>query len=99
MAISSYLLGLLGYAAKGLEGLGLALDPGPLAALGVTVVVPVVWGGVGTCGTPRPRRPRGSRGQGPAACSRGWPAGPPAGRRRGSPRAWSPDPRLKPELR
>ena len=46
MAISSYLLGLLGYAAKGLEGLGLALDPGPLAALGVAVVVPVVWGGV-----------------------------------------------------
>lgn len=46
MAISSYLLGLLGYAAKGLEGLGLALDPGLLAALGVAVVVPVVWGGV-----------------------------------------------------
>ena len=42
MAISSYLLGLPGYAAKGLEGLGLAFDPGPLAALGVAVVVPVV---------------------------------------------------------
>ena len=46
VAISYYLLGLLGYAAKGLEGLGLALDPGLLAALGVAVVVPVVWGGV-----------------------------------------------------
>ena len=46
LAISYYLLGLLGYAAKGLEGLGLAFDPGPLAALGVAVVVPVVWGGV-----------------------------------------------------
>jgi uncharacterized membrane-anchored protein len=46
VAISYYLLGLLGYLAKGLAGLGLELDPGPLMALGVAVVVPVVWGGV-----------------------------------------------------
>src|SRR3954469_9891857 len=45
-AVSYYLLGLLGYAEKGLEGLGVHLDPGLLAALGVAVVVPVVWGGV-----------------------------------------------------
>jgi uncharacterized membrane-anchored protein len=45
-AVSYYLLGLLGYAEKGLEGLGVHLDPGLLAVLGVAVVVPVVWGGV-----------------------------------------------------
>ena len=46
VAISYYLLGLLGYAVKGLDGLGVHLDPGLLAVLGVGVVVPVVWGGV-----------------------------------------------------
>ena len=45
-AISYYLLGLLGHAEAALEGLGVHLDPGLAAALGVAVVVPVVWGGV-----------------------------------------------------
>ncbi len=46
VAISYYLLGLLGYLVKGLGSIGFDLDSGLLMALGVIIVIPVVWVGV-----------------------------------------------------
>lgn len=46
VAISYYLLGLLGYAVKGLDSFGVHLDPGLAMAVGLAVVVPLVWASV-----------------------------------------------------
>lgn len=45
-AISYYLVGLLGYAAKGVKSLGLHIDPEMIQGLGVPVVLLVVWWGL-----------------------------------------------------
>ncbi|NYZ13391.1 DUF3422 domain-containing protein [Azospirillum sp. RWY-5-1] len=46
VAISYYLIGLVGYAAKGLKGAGLPVDPDVAAGLMIPVVLALVWSGV-----------------------------------------------------
>ncbi|WP_207478040.1 DUF3422 family protein [Arenibaculum pallidiluteum] len=46
VAISYYLLGLVGYAAKGLKAAGAAVDPDIAAAAAIPVVLALVWTGV-----------------------------------------------------
>lgn len=46
VAISYYLIGLVGYAAKGLKGAGLPVDPDMAAGLMIPVVLALVWSGV-----------------------------------------------------
>ncbi|MGQ9367309.1 DUF3422 family protein [Azospirillum sp. ST 5-10] len=46
VAISYYLIGIVGYAAKGLKGLGWKLDPDLLVGLMIPVVLGFVWVGV-----------------------------------------------------
>lgn len=46
VAISYYLVGIVGYAAKGLKGFGLKIDPDMLVGLMIPVVIAFVWSGV-----------------------------------------------------
>ncbi|SMH58840.1 DUF3422 family protein [Azospirillum agricola] len=46
VAISYYLVGIVGYAAKGLKGFGLKVDPDMLVGLMIPVVILFVWSGV-----------------------------------------------------
>ncbi|MGF7173098.1 DUF3422 family protein [Azospirillum doebereinerae] len=46
VAISYYLVGIVGYAAKGLKGFGLKVDPDMLVGLMIPVVIAFVWSGV-----------------------------------------------------
>lgn len=45
-AISYYLVGLIGHAAKALQANGVAIDPDTVSGLAIPVVVILVWGGV-----------------------------------------------------
>ncbi|AWK85601.1 DUF3422 family protein [Azospirillum thermophilum] len=46
VAISYYLVGIVGYAAKGLKGLGLKADPDLIVGLMIPIVIAFVWSGV-----------------------------------------------------
>ena len=46
VAISYYLVGIVGYAAKGLKGLGKKVDPDLLVGLMIPIVIAFVWSGV-----------------------------------------------------
>ncbi|MFD1627863.1 DUF3422 family protein [Azospirillum griseum] len=46
VAISYYLVGIVGYAAKGLKGFGLKVDPDLLVGLMIPIVIAFVWSGV-----------------------------------------------------
>ncbi len=46
VAISYYLVGIVGYAAKGLKGLGMKVDPDLLVGLMIPIVIAFVWSGV-----------------------------------------------------
>ncbi len=46
VAISYYLVGIVGYAAKGLKGFGLKVDPDMLVGLMIPIVIAFVWSGV-----------------------------------------------------
>lgn len=46
VAISYYLVGIIGYAAKGLKGAGLGVDPDLMVGLMIPLVLGLVWGGV-----------------------------------------------------
>lgn len=45
-AISYYIVGLIGYAAKAIQSAGLPIDPNLVMGLAIPIVVGVVWGGV-----------------------------------------------------
>jgi len=46
VAISYYLVGIVGYAAKGVKGLGMKVDPDLLVGLMIPIVIAFVWSGV-----------------------------------------------------
>ena len=46
VAISYYLVGIVGYAAKGLKGAGLKIDPDVLVGVMIPIVIAFVWSGV-----------------------------------------------------
>ncbi len=46
VAISYYLVGIVGYAAKGLKGFGLTVDPDLIVGLMIPVIMAFVWSGV-----------------------------------------------------
>ncbi|CAO3400249.1 DUF3422 family protein [Azospirillum palustre] len=46
VAISYYLVGIVGYAAKGLKGFGFKIDPDLLVGLMIPIVIAFVWSGV-----------------------------------------------------
>ncbi len=46
VAISYYLVGIVGYAAKGLKGFGMKVDPDVIVGLMIPVIIAFVWSGV-----------------------------------------------------